>query len=51
MQRDFVDRYWRDDNLQEEYIDEFLISVGGPEDETSSDNSDSDSVSDSSESD
>ena len=25
VQRDFEDRYWRDDNLEEEYIDEFVI--------------------------
>lgn len=36
VQREFEDKYWRDDGLQEECIDEFVISVGGSDDETSS---------------
>ena len=40
VQREFEDRYWRDDGLQEEYIDEFIISAGGSDDETSSGSSD-----------
>ena len=52
VQREFEDRYWRDDGLQEEIISEFVIRVGDSDDETSSesdqsgDESESDSESD-----
>ena len=36
VERAFEDKYWRDDGLQEECIDEFIISVCGSDDETSS---------------
>ena len=39
MEQAFEDKYWRDDGLQEECMDEFIISVGGPDDETSSESS------------
>ena len=39
IERASEDKYWRDDGLQEECIDEFIISVGGSDDETSSENS------------
>ena len=35
----FEDKYWHDNGLQEECIDEFIISVGGSDDETSSESS------------
>ena len=35
----FEDKYWCDDGLQEECIDEFIISVGVSDDETSSESS------------
>ena len=46
MQRSFEDKYWRDDDLQEEYIDEFIIGVGGSDDESSSESSESSDESD-----
>ena len=39
VRREFEDRYWQDDGLQEEGIDEFIIRVGGSDDETSSESS------------
>ena len=43
VERAFEDKYWHDDGLQEEcideFIDEFIISVGGSDDETSSESS------------
>ena len=48
VQREFEDRYWRDDGLQEEIISEFVIRVGDSDDETSSE---SDQSGDESESD
>ena len=39
VERPFEDKYWRDDGLQEECIDEFIISVGSSDDETSSESS------------
>ena len=41
VQRAFEDKYWRDGDLQEEYIDEFIIGVGGSDDESSSESSES----------
>ena len=41
VRREFEDRYWHDDSLQEEGIDEFSIRVGGSDDETSSESSES----------
>ena len=38
VERAFEDKYWRDDGLQER-IDEFIISVGGSDDKTSSESS------------
>ena len=38
---EFEDRYWHDDGLQEEGIDEFIIRVGGSYDETSSESCES----------
>ena len=46
VQRAFEDKYWRDDDLQEEYIDEFIIGVGGSDDESSSESSESSDESD-----
>ena len=47
VERAFEDKYWREERLQEEYIDEFIISVGGSDDETSSEsNSESSDESD-----
>ena len=46
MQRAFEDKYWRDDDLQEEFIDEFIIGVGGSDDESSSESSESSDESD-----
>ena len=45
VQRAFEDKYWRDDDLQE-YIDEFIIGVGGSDDESSSESSESSDESD-----
>ena len=39
VQRVFEDKYWLDDGLQEESIDEFVIRVGGSDDESSSESS------------
>jgi uncharacterized protein YcnI len=39
VQRELKDKFWQDDRLQEEYVDEFVIRTGGSEDNTSSDNS------------
>ena len=40
VERAFVDKYWCDDGLQEECIEDvFIISVGGLDDETSSESS------------
>lgn len=41
VQREFEDKYWHDDGLQEEYVEEFVISFG----DESSDESGSDSMS------
>ena len=41
VRREFEDRYWHDDGLQEEGIDEFSIRVGSTDDETSSESSES----------
>ena len=46
VQRAFEDKYWRVDDLQEEYIDEFIIGVGGSDDESSSESSESSDESD-----
>ena len=46
VQQAFEDKYWRDDDLQEEYIDEFIIGVGGSDDESSSESSESSDESD-----
>ena len=35
VERAFEDKYWCDDGLQEVCIDEFIISVGSSDDETS----------------
>ena len=37
--RDKVDHYWIADNLQEEYIEEFIIHFGGESDELSEEES------------
>ena len=42
MERHFEGKYWLDDGLQEESIDEFLIRVGGS-DESSNDSRSSES--------
>ena len=39
VQRVFEDKYWLDDGLQEESIDEFVICVGGSDNESSSESS------------
>ena len=39
VQLHFEDKYWVDDGLQEESIEEFVIRVGGSDDESSSDSS------------
>ena len=39
VQRVFEDKYWLDDGLQEESIDEFVIRVSGSDDESSSESS------------
>ena len=41
----FEDKYWLEDGLQEESMDEFIIHVGGSDDESSSE-SDASSESD-----
>ena len=35
VRRKFEDKYWAEDGLQEEGVDEFVFRVGGPEDESS----------------
>ena len=39
VQRQFEDKFWLDDGLQEESIDIFVIHVGGSDGESSSDSS------------
>ena len=39
VHQEFKVRYWHDDGLQEEGIDEFIIHVGSSDDETSSESS------------
>ena len=39
VERAFEDKYWHDDGLPEECIDEFIISVDSSDDETSSESS------------
>ena len=41
VRQDFEERYWHDDSLQEEGIDEFIIRVGGSDDEASNGSSES----------
>ena len=36
VQRAFEDKYWLDDGLQVESIDDFIIRVGGSDDKSSS---------------
>ena len=46
IRRKFEDKYWAEDGLQEEGVDEFVFRVfrvGGPEDESSGSESSSDS--------
>ena len=43
VQREFEDKYWHDDGLQEEYVEEFVIRLGSSDEW--SDESGSDSVS------
>ena len=43
VRRKFEDKYWAEDGLQEEDVDEFVFRVGGPEDESSGSESSSDS--------
>ena len=43
VRRKFEDKYWAEDGLQEEGVDEFVFRVGGPEDESSGCQSSSDS--------
>ena len=43
VRRKFEDKYWAEDGLQEEGVDEFVFRVGGPEDESSGSESSSDS--------
>lgn len=42
----FEDKYWHDDGLQEEYIHEFITTVGGSDDEAFSKSSESSDESD-----
>ena len=43
VRRKFEDKYWAEDGLEEEGVDEFVFRVGGPEDESSGSESSSDS--------
>ena len=51
MQREFEDKYWIDDGLQEEIVDEFCFFAGGPDDDTSSESDSSESFESDSDSD
>ena len=47
VQREFEGKYWVDDRLQEEHIEEFIIRLGGDgDDESSSETSGNESSSD-----
>ena len=43
VRRKFEDKYWAEDGLQEEGMDEFVFRFGGPEDESSGSETSSDS--------
>ena len=51
VQREFEDKYWTDDGLQEERVDEFCFFAGSPDDDTSSESDSSESVESGSDSD
>ena len=51
VQRMFEDKYWTDDGLQEESVDEFFFFAGSPDDDTSSESVSSESVESGSDSD
>ena len=44
VQHDFEYKYWTDDGLQEEIVDEFCFFAGSPDDDTSSESDSSESV-------
>ena len=41
VESNFEDKYWHEDGLQEESVDDFIIHVGGSDDESSSESEDS----------
>ena len=47
VQSKFEDKYWFEDGLYEESVDEFIISAGGSDDESSSESDTSSDIEDS----
>ena len=47
VQSKFEDKYWFEDGLYDESVDEFIVSAGGPDNESSSENDTSSDIEDS----